>query len=195
MQKKYTALKTNPKVFLQSFFDEIDQEKKVLQGQVLKLQEQNNDQNNSQNDAKQVIKLEEALAEIRQFLPTIARKQILEDYEKYAVVQQQLKILDGKLAQYEQQSQKIQEYQLELRACDTQIQSLHQQNLQIKDKYDKVTIQQKEYATRLSLLDYNTIQQGQNLVRSMDNTLHSIKNLIDDFSEILIKVKKLTHDE
>ncbi len=176
---------------MQDFFQQIEQEKQSLQEQLVKLQEQNT----HQNDGEQVAKLEEELGIIRNFLPTIARKQILADYEKYALVQQELKKIDGELTQYEQQAQKMQEYQLELQTCDTQIQSLHQQNIQLKEKYDKSILQQKEYTTQLSQLDYSTIQQGQNLVRSMDNTLHSIKTLIDDFSEILIKVKKLTHDE
>lgn len=190
LTEEVEAIVKTPRRFLQDFFEQLDHDKQQIQEQYQVLEKYN-----QQKDIDQLSQFQSSLSTIKDFLSQIGWKNIIDQYEEYFTIQQSIKKVGVQIDTYQQQAQQIQEYCTQLATIQSQIQSLLNQESQTEKNLSQIREEYLIYQKEFLNIDLENIQQWQSLARDMDNTLHALQTLIDDFSNILVKVKKLQYEE
>ncbi len=145
LKKQLQALQEDPQKYLQEFFQQLDTEKQNITQQLASLKQSQEIEERNQ----QLQTTTTRLSSIKNFLSTIARKDILDRNEAYTTLQNQRKHLDEQITHYEEQAKKIQEYTLQHTTLETQITALQQQKSNTEKKLEESKQQYLHYSEQL----------------------------------------------
>jgi len=191
LQEKIRLLTTDPWSVLVDFFVQLDSKRTQIQLQIQSLDYTSN----YQTLQTHLSAVQEQIHDIKQFLQDNDYKQIESAYQVYQQQEQQkqqlykqLDSIDSLIKEQEHKQQQLQTLQTQIQQRQQDIQSLEQDIVQDKKQLEDFVAQNTHIPT-------DTLQDREQQVKTIERSLHTIQELVQDHTSNQQKLTSLIQDE
>ncbi|HKL44372.1 MAG TPA: hypothetical protein VJ892_03775, partial [Candidatus Absconditabacterales bacterium] len=140
-------------------------------------------------------KIEKLITTLREFLTNIDYKNTQDKYKDRRKIQSSIQTLDKEIIFLESGAKELENYKNEKIKIGEQTLNIEKENQKIEkelEEIEKETLKQKNI---LETFEIEKINKLDNINKNMQENLHDIKNIIDEFKDSQLSIKKLKEDE
>jgi len=193
LEKEKQRLYKEKKLLEQNIQEQnIEKKIKEIKEKILEIEKDNEyrDQKNSE-----IKKIELEIENIREFLERIDYKKIWWVYENYKDLDRNLKNIDKQLSILIIETEKLQEYKIEIEKNKIRIQNIEEKLMEIKLKIQNLDNDIKEIEKGIDKINFDDIKKIDKINIWMKENIRDMKNLLEDFKKSQIYIKDLKEKE
>jgi DNA repair exonuclease SbcCD ATPase subunit len=139
--------------------------------------------------------IEKLILELRNFLTEIDFKNIQSKYREQREIQNTLQSLDKEIMVLENGAKELENYKNEKIKLREQILNIEKENEKIEKEFENISKILLEYKQELEKFDVEELDKLEKTNRNMSENIRDIENIINEFKESQLALKKLKEDE